>query len=991
MKSHVIFTLIAAVTVFTVLPALGDVADVGLMFDPNGGWESIGLSGGGGIFNPSVSPLDSDLRMIRCDMSGAYICHNAGYNWTMIRHSELRGMSVPAAFHPTNINTIYGGSGSSVLLSNDRGRTWEQIANVGATLQTQIAIDPEDPNFMLVGAGDGVWRSNDAGYNWTQVSGPNGEVLGIHIDTTSSVLNRVCFAGTENGVWRSDDRGVNWVDKSGGLPWTDVQGFGGGSNSDTMTVILYCAILSKNVGGFQGGVYKSTDKGDTWVSAMGNGINKDTRSYDSYAMGEIAQYYHTLTTNVDPQIVYTYNASTGFWPPHHPTVYRSTDAGANWTAVFYQDPRFTGQYNVEYNYHTAYLNQAWQSVPNSAMIAPSDPNILMHTDNEMCYITNNGGVSWFNGQTRPVPGSPTPPTDFLNTGLVVTSSWHYYIDPFQSNRHYICYTDIGFASSLDSGQTWKWGFKAIPWSNTTYELAFDPDTPGKIWGAFSEAHDIPNANVILGGHSTNRSGGVGVSYDYGATWTKRTTGIMDGPVCSVIVDPTSPAGNRTLYAATFNYGLYKSTNDGASWVSKNIGLGTFANKRTYRVRRHNDGTLFCVVTAKYDGSYDTTGVGLYKSTDGADSWTRINDFLLWPKDFVVDPEDSDIIYIGAANAGNTQGGLWRTLNGGTSWTKIGDMGNNHFGGYLHPSRPGYVYATMGDWGAPEDASLWLSKDYGTTWEPFLKLPFSRIQRVYFDPADNDTIYVTTFGGSVFKGRYKPHVEDYYDYLDTLTSKWLEQGCDGSNNCDGADLSFNSKVDFPDYAVLAAHWLENQEEVDYLQLEGFEFYTGSTVGDNPLRDTWEPTGATETYYYLSTGVAHTGDKSLYISYYNADPPYFCGVSRTSAPEDWTIGGTAESLSLWYKGSATIDEMYVRLTDSDNDIAIVRYSDAWDTDDLQLEVWQHWNITLQRFVDDNPSFDMGAVKTIELGVGEPVTPDPVPGLGAVYFDDIQLIVP
>ena len=200
MKSHVIFTLVTVVTLLTVIPATADVADIGLMFDPNGGWESIGLSGGGGIFNSSVSPIDSDLRMIKCDMSGDYISHNAGYNWTMLRHSELRGTSVPAAFHPININTIYSGIGGTVRVSHDRGRTWEQIANIGSTLQTRIAIDAEDPNFMLVGAGDAVWRSNDAGYNWTQVSGPNGKVIAIHMDTTSSVSSRVCFAGTENGV-----------------------------------------------------------------------------------------------------------------------------------------------------------------------------------------------------------------------------------------------------------------------------------------------------------------------------------------------------------------------------------------------------------------------------------------------------------------------------------------------------------------------------------------------------------------------------------------------------------------------------------------------------------------------------------------------------------------------------------------------------------------------------------------------------------------------
>ena len=57
-------------------------------------------------------------------------------------------------------------------------------------------------------------------------------------------------------------------------------------------------------------------------------------------------------------------------------------------------------------------------------------------------------------------------------------------------------------------------------------------------------------------------------------------------------------------------------------------------------------------------------------------------------------------------------------------------------------------------GAP-GAGLWLSKDNGVTWMPFDGLPFSNIQRVVFDPDDPKVMYVTTFGGSVWKGPVEP--------------------------------------------------------------------------------------------------------------------------------------------------------------------------------------------------------------------------------------------
>src|SRR5208337_3757718 len=109
--------------------------------------------------------------------------------------------------------------------------------------------------------------------------------------------------------------------------------------------------------------------------------------------------------------------------------------------------------------------------------------------------------TWKCGHARGGENSGTKPA-WLCNGLVVTTTWNYYIDPFASNRHYIAYTDIGFARSLNAGRTWIWWDRQgkAPWRNTCYELAFDPQTPGKIWGAFSDVHDIPNGNIIYGGH-----------------------------------------------------------------------------------------------------------------------------------------------------------------------------------------------------------------------------------------------------------------------------------------------------------------------------------------------------------------------------------------------------------------------------------------------------------------------------------------------------------
>jgi photosystem II stability/assembly factor-like uncharacterized protein len=342
---------------------------------------------------------------------------------------------------------------------------------------------------------------------------------------------------------------------------------------------------------------------------------------------------------------------------------------------------------------------------------------------------------------------------WADNGLVVTTVWHYDIDPFEPNRHYISYTDIGFARSTDAGKTWYWQ-KGRPLRNTTYELAFDPETPGLIWGAFADLHDIPNNNVISGRHYFRRAGGgVGVSTDFGVTWKDSSRGLPGKPITSVVVDPRSPTRNRALYASAFEAGVYKSTDGGQNWANASPGLGSSEGSlRACRLILHKDGTLFCLVTAlRRDGGFVALGPGLYRSTDGASSWTCINRSrpLLWPKDFDVDPRDSRVIYLGAADARNDEGGLYKTADGGASWKPLARHGGDCFGASVDPRNPNRIYMCIAE--GELDPGLWKSEDSGATWVALLGMPFRNAQRVSFDRADPSVIYVSTFGASVWRG------------------------------------------------------------------------------------------------------------------------------------------------------------------------------------------------------------------------------------------------
>jgi photosystem II stability/assembly factor-like uncharacterized protein len=727
-------------------------------------WQPVGLSGGGGMFSPAISPADPDLMILNCDMGAAYISDDGGRHWRMIHHAQLKSDTrCRPGFHPSDANVIYASSRGQLRISRDRGKTFRPIGNLKKGLAGEIAIHPSAPDSMLLGTRDGhCWLSRDAGATWSVCSGPNGPVLGFHFDTTAA--GEVMFAATEQGIWRSDDQGRTWRQKIHGLPSETIRGFAGGSDAQRDLTMLYCTTASQIANGrLTGGVYRSDDRGETWQRAMGQGINIETRKADQWAYGPIAQYRQVLTTDANPLVVYATNTSTGFSPPHHNTLYRSDDGGQTWRDTFFIDPRFK-RYNVAPNYVTASTGQSYKGgdTPLAVAICNGDPNRVILLESR-CYVTHNGGNSWLSGDTYPAASQkPGPGSAWACNGLVVTTTWHYYVDPFQPKRHYIAYTDIGWARSLDRGKSWIWWDKNswAPWRNTCYEVAFDPETPGKLWGAFSNVHDIPNDNIISERHGHDRPGGVCVSRDFGASWQHRAQGIPARPVTSIVVDPRSPNGARTLYAGVFMAGVYKSTDDGKTWTRKSHGLGDPKNLRVYRVILHQDGTLFATICSKRPARGQPlmrAGVGVYRSRDGAETWEKISasQAFLYTKDLTVHPQRSHEILVGVCDANweDKSGGLYRTTDGGKHWQRIGRQGRQTFGGYFHPQRNGWIYMTLTE-GAP-GAGLWLSRDNGRSWRSFDDLPFANIQRVQFGRSDDQQIDVTTFGGSVWRGPAAP--------------------------------------------------------------------------------------------------------------------------------------------------------------------------------------------------------------------------------------------
>ena len=723
-------------------------------------WQSIGIGGGGAFFHAAGSPHDPDLVFVSSDMGGFYRSEDGGRSWRMLDWRMIMH-SRPPVFDPKDPNRIYAISwgGEALRVSLDRGLTWERIDAGEAPWRSDalitLAVDRGWPAHMILSGEKGLYVTSEGpGTGWAAAPGAPGGVIGICIDQTSPLDKRRCFAANKGGVYRSDDGGHTWKECSNGLPWREIRSFCGGSDPKTRRVVLYCTIPSKKVEGkFAGGVYRSTDLGETWESAMGEGINVALGQHE-WGESDIDQYIYLGMAETHPDTVYVTNRGTGYDPPFGYTVYRSDNAGKAWRACFFNEPRWK-ECNTEVGWLYYDRSRGWGGVAQTFTVNAGNPDQAFYTNDGEVFITMNGGKSWYQAYSKLVDPQPGKRKRWASIGIEDTSCWRYVFDPHEKNRHYICYTDIGLMRSEDGGKTWIDGTVGIPWKNTVYDLACDPDVPGLLYAACSNQHDIPHWRYIQGPAAP---GGVCRSNDFGKTWAPIMNGLPIAPATSLVLDPTSPRDRRVLYAGLYGHGVFKSSDGGNSWVRKTEGIVPEQNRQVYSIRRWKDGTLFCTVAGRRKGrglDRDLPG-GLFKSSDGAETWKRISpDDIFRPVDFAIHPDDSGTIYVAAMDGLGHTGGVYKTTDGGQTWQNMNVPYDRNWCGYiegfsvsLNPKDPNTVYFFTNTHG------IFLSRDAGKTWSELRQPkapPFMNCQRIYWAPDDPRTVYIVSFGGGVWSG------------------------------------------------------------------------------------------------------------------------------------------------------------------------------------------------------------------------------------------------
>ncbi len=683
-----------------------------------------GLDGAGGMYTPSISPFDDGLMLLSCDMSGSYRSLDNGAKWELIHHLQLHSsLLTRPAFTK---NAIYWATGGQLKMSKDKALTWTPVGDAQPWKEpiTHIAaIDLKAGTFLAVGTAKGLWSSADGGKTWKEAAA--GKIGGMAAVPSIELVYAAVDAGGRPRIL-CFQHGEQLPDAS--APETDGH-----------PVLALAA---------------SMDKGGTFVALLAavDKLGLMTRTAENK--------WELVSKELVNDVLMAQGQTLVAYAANRKDIFKTSDGGKSWTSIFHMD---APNANVERAWVQTLLGWGYSISPLGLGIDPRNPDVVMVSTQGDFYRSTDGGQKWFQIMDKPLGQTPGESgLRIQSTGLEVTSVWNYVFDPSDENRQYICYTDIGFARTLDKGVSWIWSAKGSPWGNTFYEIAFDPSVKGRIYAACSARHDIPHWTQTDA--RPNAKGGVCVSDDHGASWRVLSDRLPQLPCTSIVIDPKSTPDKLTMYVSFYEGGVYKSVDGGKTWEKKSTGLGNAGNMHCYKVRIDpKSGNLYCLITAMREGqnTFKVPG-GLWKSTDGGENWTDITASakLLWPTYFAIDPRDENVIYISAATAagGGSQGGLYKTTDGGTTWKHIltdADLAKFCPPSYthgmtvqLHPDNPDIIY-----YGGTH--SLWFSKDGGGSFVPYKKFPFLNVQHVTVDPKDPKTIFVSTFGGGVWKGPAEP--------------------------------------------------------------------------------------------------------------------------------------------------------------------------------------------------------------------------------------------
>ncbi|MCH2099465.1 MAG: hypothetical protein MK142_13860 [Pseudomonadales bacterium] len=373
------------------------------------------------------------------------------------------------------------------------------------------------------------------------------------------------------------------------------------------------------------------------------------------------------------------------------------------------------------------------------------------------------------------------------------------------------------------------------------------------------------------------TGGVWKTTNAGASWQVVSDDAFGtAAVGAIAVAPSDP---NVVYvgmgespfrnvASSQGDGVYRSTDAGKNWT--NVGLQDVRQIGEIRVHPLDPDTLW--VAAQGNAYLPGNEAGIYKSTDGGETWRRTLEPLnasTGAVDLAVDASNPRILFAALwdnertawdLRSGGAGSGIWRSTDSGETWQRLKEglpetMGK--IGIAASPAKPGRVWAVVE---ADDDAGgLYRSDDGGEAWTQVNsdRLLIARswyYMHVFADPVDADTVYVlnapflkSVDGGAHFSRISVPHGDNHDLWINPRDPAWMVNANDG-----GANVSFDGGASWSrqDNQPTAQFYRVNTDEQFEYRIYGGQ-QDNSTVAirsrsrDGSIgRDDWEVHGGCE---------------------------------------------------------------------------------------------------------------------------------------------------
>lgn len=495
---------------------------------------------------------------------GVFLSSNNGISWTASNDglSHFAVSSIIVSGNNCFLGTIRGG----VYLSTNNGISWSSINN-GLTDLRVTSLTFNGNNFYAGTANSGVFVTTNNGISWSQI---NSGLTHTNVNAIISDGNNL-YAGTNGGIFYSDNGGANWVEINNGIP-----AFARSIN----TLIKSGSKLF--AGSYGGGVFYSTDNGSNWTAVnngltypyiqsfiiSGNNIFAGTRGAGVFISSNDGANWSAINNGLTGNFIMNlFISGIDLFAGTNGGVFKSTNNGNNWDSANQGFPAFSSDF---------YLSSIAVNDTGHIFVSSGSFGVFRSTDN---------GDSWY---------------DVANGITSAVNS----LDINKSNGFLFAGTSMGAYRSTNNG---------VSWTEINQGIITDPNYPVTI----GEIAVKSNGDLFATAwNSYDGSSGIYRSGSSGNNWTKITNGLVADSTYLLAVNDISFSPNGNIYIYSFNgpdhEGIFRSTNNGNSWVKKNNGLQGIVESIATNSLNH----VFAAIP-------NNPGKGIYRSTNNGYSWNNI--------------------------------------------------------------------------------------------------------------------------------------------------------------------------------------------------------------------------------------------------------------------------------------------------------------------------------------------------------------------------------